>query len=113
MKIDDSFAASNDVRSTQVGRTPEVEQQQKTRQQRTATQTDSASLSQLGTELARALENDSPDVVSKIEQLEKAVQSGTFKSSASSVAQSLIDDALQGTALDNESLSSLSVQTNT
>ena len=112
MKIDDSFAASNDVRSTQVGRTQEVDQQPKARQRQTGSETDSANLSRLGSDLARALENDPPDVVSKIEQLEKAVQSGTFQTSAALVSQSLIDDALQGTALDSESLSSLSLKTN-
>jgi anti-sigma28 factor (negative regulator of flagellin synthesis) len=112
MKIDDSFAASNDVRSTQVGRSQEIEQQQKPRQRGAESQTDSANLSPLGTDLARALENDPPNVVSKIEQLEKAVQNGTFQASPSSVAQSIIDDALQATAVENESLGSLSLETN-
>ena len=111
MRIDDSFAASNDVRSTQVGRSQEVEQQQRASQRPNESQTDSASLSALGAQLARALENDPPDVVTRIEHLEKAVQNGTFQASASSVAESIIDHALRSTAAEDEALSSLSPET--
>lgn len=109
MRIDDSFAASNDVRSTELGRSQEVqEQQQQARQSRSESESDSASLSALGANLARALTNDPPDVVARIEQLEQAVQSGTFEASSSEVAESIIDAALQGGSEGNDTLSSLS-----
>ena len=108
MRIEDSFAASNDVRSTEVGRSHEIQQEQKGSQRKTSLRSDSANLSALGAELARALDTDPPDVVSRIEQLEKAVRSGTFQAASSEVAQLLIDDALQGTEADNRSPRALS-----
>ena len=101
MKIDDSFAASSDLRSTQVGRTPEVQQQQEARQKQTESRDDSVNLSPLGAELARAIANDPPDVVNQIEQLEQAVNNGTFTASAEEVAQALVESALQDTQLEN------------
>ncbi len=101
MKIDDSFSASSDLRSTQVGRTPEVQQQQEARQKQTESRDDSVNLSPLGAELARAIANDPPDVVNRIEQIEQAVNSGTFTVSSEEVAQSLVESALQDTQFEN------------
>ena len=101
MKIDDSFAASSDLRSTQVGRTPEVQQQQEARQKQTESRDDSVNLSPLGAELARSITNDPPDVVHQIEQLEQAVNNGTFTASTEEVAQALVESALQDTQLEN------------
>ncbi len=100
MKIDDSFSPSSDLRSTQVGRTPEVQQQQEARQ-KTESRDDSVNLSPLGAELARAIANDPPDVVNRIEQIEQAVNNGTFTVSSEEVAQALVESALQETQLEN------------
>ena len=111
MRIDDSFAASNDVRSTELGRSQEIQQQeQQARQSRSESESDSASLSALGANLARALTSDPPDVVARVEQLEQAVQSGTFEASSSEVAESVIDAALQAQSEDDGSLSPLSFE---
>ena len=101
MKIDDSFSPSSDLRSTQVGRTPEVQQQQEARQKQTESRDDSVNLSPLGAELARAIANDPPDVVNRIEQIEQAVNNGTFTVSSEEVAQALVESALQETQLEN------------
>ena len=65
----------------------------------------------LGERLARALTNDPPDVVARIEQLEQAVQSGTFEASSSEVAESIIDArARTADRMRTDSLSSLSFE---
>ena len=107
--IDDSFAASSDLRSTQVGRPQEPQQNKnvQARQRSAETQGDSANLSSLGTELARALANEPPDAVNRIDQLQEAVAAGNFSVPAEEVASSVIDDALQGDELQNAPLNFL------
>ncbi len=60
MTIDDNLGASTDVRSSGVGRAQDVGQQQSTREKAALSREDSASLSALGTGLARAFATASP-----------------------------------------------------
>ena len=54
------------------------------------------SLSALGEQLASAIETDPPEVVRQIEQLEQAVNNGTFSAGSSDVARSIVGAALNG-----------------
>ena len=112
IRIDDSFAASSDLRSGQVGRPQqEIQQGTQARQQSTESPGDSASLSSLGTELARALANEPPDVVNRIDQLQQAVASGNFSAPAEEVASAVIDDALRAEDLGGSSVNLAAPQT--
>ncbi len=106
--IDDSFATSGGLRSTQVGRPQEPQQEVQARQRPAGPREDSASLSSLGTELARALANEPPDVVNRVEQLQEAVATGNFSVPAEEVAGAVINDALQGDGLQNVTVNLLS-----
>ncbi len=97
MTIDDNLGPSTDVRSSGVGRAQDVEQQQSTREKAALSREDSASLSALGTELARAIATDSPDEISRVSQLEEAVKSGNFSVPSGEVAEALIASALEET----------------
>ena len=94
MRIDDHFSPSSDVQSRQVERPQQQEREQKVAEKSVRSGTDSASLSSLGVQLARALATEPPDSVDKIERLREAVTNGTFSVPAEEVAQSLVDDAL-------------------
>jgi flagellar biosynthesis anti-sigma factor FlgM len=106
--IDDSFAASSGLRSTQVGRPQEPQQNVQARQRPADARDDSANLSSLGTELARALANEPPDVVNRVEQLQQAVAGGNFSVPAEEVASSVINDTLRGDELRNAPVNLLS-----
>jgi len=100
MKIDDNFAASSDLRSTQVGQTEQIERDQQARERPAEARSDSVSLSSLGSELARSIANESPAEISRIDRLQEAVNSGTLSAPPEQVAGRVIDDALGGTALE-------------
>jgi flagellar biosynthesis anti-sigma factor FlgM len=102
--IDDSLAASGGLRSTPVGRPQEQQQDVQARQRPADKRDDSANLSSLSTELARALANEPPDVVSRVERLQEAVASGNFSVPVEEVAGSVINDALLGDELQNASV---------
>jgi len=100
MKIDDNFAASSDVRSTQVGQTEQIERDQQARERPAEARSDSVSLSSLGSELARSISTESPAEISRIDRLQESVNSGTLAAPAQEVAGRVIEDALGGTALE-------------
>ena len=97
--IDDSLAASGGLRSTSVGRPQDPQQDVQARQRPADKRDDSANLSSLSTELARALAKEPPDVVNRVEKLQEAVASGNFSVPVEEVAGSVINDALQGDEL--------------
>jgi anti-sigma28 factor (negative regulator of flagellin synthesis) len=99
--LGDNLAPSNDVRSSQDVRSGQVEQTQQTQVERherarESGQTDSVSLSSLGTELARSLATESPQEVRRVEELQQAVNSGTLNGASQDTAVRLIDEALHG-----------------
>jgi len=97
MRIDDNLSSSGDVRSSQVGRSQELTSDPQVRQRSGEPGGDAVDLSALGTELARALNTDPPDVVNQIDQLREAVNNGTFSVPAEQVAGSLIRASLADT----------------
>ena len=94
MRIDDHFSPSSDVQSRQIERPQQQEREQQVAEKSVQSGTDSASLSSLGVQLARALATEPPELANKIERLREAVTNGTFSVPAEEVAQSLVDDAL-------------------
>ena len=78
MRIDDHSNTSGDLQSSQVDRTQQAEREQQARQRAPAQGSDSVSLSALSEQLVAAIETDPPEVVRQIEQLEQAVNNGTF-----------------------------------
>jgi hypothetical protein len=97
MRIDVNFSASGDVRSSAVGRTQGLPSVPQVRQRQGEPGADAVDLSALGSELARALNSDPPDVVNQIDQLREAVNSGTFSAPPEQVAASLIRASLAET----------------
>lgn len=97
MRIDDNFSASGDVRSTQVGRSQELPSDPQVRTRPAEPGSDAVDLSALGSELARALNSDPPDVVNQIDQLREAVNSGTFSAPPEQLAAALIRASLAET----------------
>ncbi len=98
--LGDNFAPSSDVRSEQDTRSSQVEQTQQAqleRQQRSreSGQSDSVSLSSLGTELARSLATDSPAEVQRVDQIQQSVNNGTLQASSQEIAKQLVDEALR------------------
>ena len=95
MKVEDRFLPSPDVRSTSVGRPADVRPGGPPGTRRAAPGLDSAGLSTLSLQAARTLEQDSPEVVSKISRLREAVANGTYSVPAAAVAGHLVDSLLQ------------------
>jgi anti-sigma28 factor (negative regulator of flagellin synthesis) len=98
--LGDNFAPSSDVRSSQDVRSGQVEQTEQAQQQRQdrareSGQTDSLSLSSLGTELARSLATESPEEVRRVNELHQAVNNGTVSGSSQEAAARVVDEALQ------------------
>jgi len=83
MKIDDGFSPSSDVRSPLVSRTPETPG------------TDSASLSALSVELSRAIDQEPPEVVARIQKLQEAISNGTYLVPSSAVASRIVGAAAE------------------
>ena len=96
MKIDDAFLPSGDLRPQHVSRTPETRIDGRTAERRPESPgTDSASLSSLGVELSRAIEQEAPDVVSRISRLQEAVSNGTYTVPSSQVAGRIVASSLR------------------
>jgi flagellar biosynthesis anti-sigma factor FlgM len=102
IRIDDSFAPSSDLRSTQVRQT-ELQNDQQTRSRETEARGDSVSLSALGQELARSLNTQSPQEIARVEQAQQAVNNGTLNAPADEIAQQIINEALEITSFDARS----------
>ncbi len=94
MRIQDNFAPTSDPRSNQVQSPREVAAPGLERGGRSEKSSDTVGLSALGARLTRALSNEPPELVAKIEQLEKAVTNGTFSAPPGEVASAVIDAAL-------------------
>jgi anti-sigma28 factor (negative regulator of flagellin synthesis) len=98
--LGDNFAPSSDVSSSQETRSSQVEQAQQVqleRQERareSGSSSDSVSLSSLGAELARSLSTESAQEVRQVDELQKAVNNGTFAASSEETAARVVDDAL-------------------
>ncbi len=99
--LGDNFAPSSDVRSSQDVRSGQVEQAQQVRSERqersreSSTGGDSVSLSSLGTELARSLATESPQEARRVDELQQAVNNGTFTASSEETATRVVEDAIQ------------------
>jgi flagellar biosynthesis anti-sigma factor FlgM len=101
--LGDNLAPSSDVRSSQDVRPEQAEQAQQTRAERRergaeSGQSDSVSLSSLGTELARSLATESPEEVRRVDELQQAVSNGTLTASNQETATRLVDEALRNEA---------------
>ena len=96
MRIDDHSNTTGDLQSSQVDRAQQVEREQQGRQRAPAQGADSVSLSALSEQLVAAIETDPPEVVRQIEQLERAVNDGTFNEPSDQVARSIVSASLNG-----------------
>ena len=96
MRIDNHSNSTGDLQSSQIDRTQQVEREQTARTRAPTTGSDTVSLSALGEQLAAAIETDPPEVVRQIDQLEQAVNNGTFSAGSSDVARSIVGAALNG-----------------
>ena len=97
MRIDDSLASSSDLQSTtQVGKAQQLQVEQNAKQKQTESGKDSVSLSPFGSQLAQAISNDPPEVIQQIDQLQQAVNNGTFNVPSDQVAQAVVNGAVRG-----------------
>ena len=95
MKIDDSFSPSGDLRSQLVNRTPETQTENRGAERRSETsRSDAASLSNLSVELSRAVEQDPPEAVARIQRLQESIANGTYSVPSSEVASKIVSSAL-------------------
>ncbi len=62
---------------------------------------DSVALSSLGSEIARALSQDSPEEITRISEAREAVRSGSLNQEIGEVADALIEAALSSTGLES------------
>jgi len=95
MRIDDNFAASSDlVRSTQLDRTQQVENERAGQRRDGFAPTDTASLSSLSTQVTRALSAESPEQVQTLERLQESVNNGTLNVPSDQVARAVVAASL-------------------
>jgi len=103
MRIDDSFSSSNDLRGLgQVDRTQDSQAQQKIRQQSSRTTEDSVSLSALGSQVAQAISDDSPEEIAAVDAAQEVFNAGNFSAPSSEVAESLITESLIDTQVEQQ-----------
>ncbi len=100
MKIDDSFSPSGlhgpqDPRSHSVGQTADTRGAGRPQEGKAANATDSASLSALSVELARAIDREPPETVAKIGRLQEAVANGTYTVPAADVSAKIVASLLK------------------
>jgi hypothetical protein len=88
MKIDDTYAASSDLRSQQVERTQRTTIERRARARRDAGG-DSVNLSNVGVYLARALSEASPGKIAELIQAQQAYEAGNFSEPTEEVADAL------------------------
>jgi len=96
MRIDNNLASSGDLQSTQVDKAQQLQVEQTAKQKQTEPAKDSVSLSPYGSDLAQAISNDPPEVIQQIDQLQQAVNSGTFNVPADQVAKAVVNGAVNG-----------------
>jgi anti-sigma28 factor (negative regulator of flagellin synthesis) len=99
MRIDDNFSpssasSSNAVRSHSISQAPDVRSPGRPQGAGLDGATDRASLSALGVHISRALEQDPPEIVAKIGQLQQAVANGTYSVPSSAVSVKIVASAL-------------------
>ena len=103
MRIEDSGSVSTDTRSVQLDRAHEAQAEQaRGRGRSREPQGDSVSLSSLGSQVARALSEPGPEEVARVEQAQRAEQSGALDVSDEQLADALINGAVRDTSLDSE-----------
>jgi anti-sigma28 factor (negative regulator of flagellin synthesis) len=98
LKID-NFTPSTDLQSTHIDKAQQAEQSRSQRSGKTPDATDSASISPLTQQIAQGLEQDSPERVARVDEAQKLYQAGGFHEPAAAVADSLIQSAIDDTAL--------------
>ena len=96
MTIDNNLTSSNDLQSTQVGKAQQLQVEQNAKQKQAESGKDSVSLSPFGGQLAQAISNDPPEVIQQIDQLQQAVNNGTFNVPSDQVAQVVVNGAVRG-----------------
>jgi len=101
LRIDDSFSASSDLRSLQIERTQETSPEQ-SRRQGAPGREDSVSLSGLASELARAISEESPEEISRVDRAQQAVAANNFSVPAEETADRILDAAVSDAQVDSE-----------
>ena len=101
MRIDDNFAASSDLRSLEVERAqPTAPLERQGGRGRSDAFGDSVSLSALTADIARALEEESPEEVARVDKAQQAFLNGTLEESPEATAEALIGAAVEDTAIE-------------
>jgi hypothetical protein len=86
---------SNEVRSNGVGQTSETKGPAAGLRAESGKPIDRASLSALGIQISRALDHDSPELVSRIARLQQHVASGTYLVPSSEVSPRIVASLLE------------------
>jgi anti-sigma28 factor (negative regulator of flagellin synthesis) len=103
MRIDDSASVQSDPRSVQLDRTHETQQEGARGRGRSGQpQGDSVNVSSLGSQVARALNEPNAEEVTRVEQAQRAEQTGGLDVSDEQLADALINGAVRDTSLDAE-----------
>jgi anti-sigma28 factor (negative regulator of flagellin synthesis) len=103
MRIEDSSRVASDARSVQLERTQEAQTEAHRQRGRAAEDSgDRVSVSSLGSQIARALNEPSTDEVARVEQAQRAERAGALDVSNEQLADALIEGALRDTSLDAE-----------
>ena len=100
MKVEDIFSPSNvsssgDLRSQGVGRPEETRATGRAQGTKAENSSDAASLSALSLELSRAVNQDSPEMLAKIDRLQETVANGSYDVPSSEVSARIVASALK------------------
>jgi anti-sigma28 factor (negative regulator of flagellin synthesis) len=98
LKID-NFTPSTDLQSTHIDKTQQTENVRSQRSGKTPAGQDSASISSLTQQIAQGLESESPERVAQVAEAQQLYQSGGLNVPSAEVADSLIQSAVDDTAL--------------
>lgn len=98
MKID-NFTPSTDLHSTQIDKTQQTENVRSQRSGKASAGEDSASISSLTQQIAQGLASESPERVAQVTEAQQLYQSGGLNVPSAEVADSLIQSAVDDTAL--------------
>jgi anti-sigma28 factor (negative regulator of flagellin synthesis) len=103
MRIEDSGRVAADLRSVQLDRTQETQAEEaRGRERSRESDRDTVSLSSLGSQVARSLSEPSSEEISRVQQAQRAEQTGGLDVSDEQLADALINGAIRDTSLDSE-----------
>lgn len=103
MRIDDNFAASSDLRSLEVDRSQATQSPERQGGGgRADAAGDQVALSGLTADIARALNEETPEEVARVDETQQALLNGTLEEAPEATAEALIGAALEDTQIDRQ-----------